>query len=404
MNLLNKSQKLKRENKMSSMYTNTGDSFTPISKSTTVVTDLESGVYTVVQPSMGPIYLERSETFALPKKRYGGIDDRKSRILNTFRSRDTNTGVLLVGNQGSGKTLLAHEVIDEAVNVDNIICLIIKQAITGPALDELLTHINQPAVVFIDEFEKIYDSDDQERMLSTMNGSHASKKLFILTCNNKYAINRHMLNRPGRIYYKYEYRGLEEGFVREYCEDNLTNKDLIDKVVFVGNLIDDFNFDCLKAIVEESNRYGEDLNTILSHLNIDYKNVSSSVKYVASIIGEDGVDLTDFFNEVSQDTSPLTGIEGQSLRNSKEFNLLWTKSYNEIREQRENSDEEFEDCIEDAMPKFMSDVREFQYTDLYGDDAIVVEAIQSDGTILCRTNIGLKMIFKKKMVTSEIVI
>lgn len=385
---------------MSSMYTNTGDSFTPISKSTTVVSDLESGVYTVIQPPMGPIYLERSETFPLPKKRYGGIDSRKNRILNTFRDRDANTGVLLVGNQGSGKTLLAHELIDEAVNVDKIICLIIKQAITGPALDDLLTHVNQPAVVFIDEFEKIYDRSDQESMLSTMNGSHASKKLFVLTCNDKYSINQHMINRPGRIYYKYEYRGLDENFVREYCDDVLLDKNITDKVVFVGNLIDDFNFDCLKAIVEESNRYGEDLNTILSNLNIDYKSQSTITKYVANLYDNKGSDLTSYFKEIYQETSPLTGIHGVSLRNSEEFRKLYEEKYNDISNQiEEDSDVE----VEDLMPDFLTLSYNLQYTDLY-NNSIVVESIMSDGSIRCRTDCGLTVIFKKKIETSEIVI
>jgi hypothetical protein len=64
-----------------------------------------------------------------------------------------------------------------------------------------------------------------------------------------------------------EFGGLDEQFIREYCEENLSNQEWTQKVVEVSRLFDVFNFDLLASIVEESNRYGEDPSTLTDLLN-----------------------------------------------------------------------------------------------------------------------------------------
>lgn len=97
--------------------------------------------------------------------------------------------------------------------------------------------------------------------------SSPSQKLFILTCNDKWRVNEHMRNRPGRIYYSITFDGLETAFIREYCEDNLKDKSHIDQIVTLSGFYSKFNFDMLKAIVEEMNRYGETPQDALELLN-----------------------------------------------------------------------------------------------------------------------------------------
>jgi len=81
--------------------------------------------------------------------------------------------------------------------------------------------------------------------------------LFVLTCNDKWRINQHMRNRPGRIFYMIDFGGLEHEFIVEYCQDTLINKQYIEKVCAIAALFEQFNFDMLKALVEEMNRYNE---------------------------------------------------------------------------------------------------------------------------------------------------
>ena len=77
-----------------------------------------------------------------------------------------------------------------------------------------------------------------------------------------------MRNRPGRIFYMIDYKGLDVNFIREYCEDNLKNKQHIDSIANISTIFDAFNFDMLKALVEEMNRYNETPQEALRMLNV----------------------------------------------------------------------------------------------------------------------------------------
>jgi hypothetical protein len=76
-----------------------------------------------------------------------------------------------------------------------------------------------------------------------------------------------MRNRPGRIYYMLDYTGLTQDFIIEYCEDNLKAKEHIDKICSIAMLFNQFNFDMLKALIEEMNRYNEAPEEALKMLN-----------------------------------------------------------------------------------------------------------------------------------------
>jgi hypothetical protein len=121
--------------------------------------------------------------------------------------------------------------------------------------------------VLFDEFEKVYDSQEQEAMLTLLDGVFPSKKLFVITCNDKWRVDSHMRNRPGRIYYMLDYKGLTHDFIIEYCEDNLKNKTYIERICSIASLFSQFNFDMLKALIEEMNRYDESPEEALKMLN-----------------------------------------------------------------------------------------------------------------------------------------
>jgi hypothetical protein len=76
-----------------------------------------------------------------------------------------------------------------------------------------------------------------------------------------------MRNRPGRIFYSLDFKGLEQDFIIEYCRDNLDNVDHIASVCRVAAMFDQFNFDMLKALVEEMNRYEETASEAMRMLN-----------------------------------------------------------------------------------------------------------------------------------------
>jgi hypothetical protein len=64
-----------------------------------------------------------------------------------------------------------------------------------------------------------------------------------------------------------DFEGLAEDFITEYCEENLNDKSKIVDICRLSSLFDQFNFDMLKALVEEVNRYNEDPRDVLKMLN-----------------------------------------------------------------------------------------------------------------------------------------
>lgn len=216
----------------------------------------------------GEWYLERIPDFSIPEKIYGNVLNRTDRIINTFQSRDSSTGVLLTGEKGSGKSLLAKNV---AVKLQEAgyPTIVVNSAFCGDAFNRVLQRIEQKCVVLFDEFEKVYSREAQESLLSLFDGFFDSKKLFVLTSNDTYKVIGPMKNRPGRLYYKIDYKNLPESTTREYCEENLHNTSYVGSVLQIVSMVSSFNFDMLKALVEEMNRYDESPAQALDILNIN---------------------------------------------------------------------------------------------------------------------------------------
>lgn len=249
------------------------------------------------------LYLEQVDEFNITGKLYGDVTRNAERILNTFDHRPNATGVMLSGEKGSGKTLLSKLITIEGAKL-GYPTVIINQPWKGDEFNTLIQTINQPAIVLFDEFEKVYDKDDQEEILTLLDGVFPSKKLFILTCNDKWRVDIHMRNRPGRIFYMLDFSGLDHDFIREYCTDNLNNQEYIETICKISSLFDQFNFDMLKALVEEMNRYNESPQDSMRMLNTKPE-FSDKGKFNVKI-EIDGVNLErDRLTETAWEGNPL---------------------------------------------------------------------------------------------------
>lgn len=291
-------------------FLKSGNTFSVSSKEAMDLHDtLPVGNYVVKQNPMNKqFYLEQIDNFEIKGKLYGNTTRHAERILNTFNDRGSSTGVMLTGEKGSGKTLLTKKISILAAG-QSIPTIVINAAWCGDPFNSFMQNIEQPCIVLFDEFEKVYDKEEQEAILTLLDGVYPSKKLFLLTCNDKWRVDQHMRNRPGRIFYMIDFKGLDSDFVREYCEDNLLNKNHIDSVCNISSVFNQFNFDMLKAIVEDMNRYNETAQEAMAILNAKPEFSSGARFDVQLQIAGLDVDVVHLGNR-SWEGNPLTeGIE-----------------------------------------------------------------------------------------------
>ena len=242
-----------------------------ISDNVNINDTLPLGTYYISFDPISGFYLSQTENIQLKTKIYGektGI--RTSRIINTFKDRVDNTGVLLSGIKGSGKSLQIKHISEVLRNEHGISSLIVNTNMPIDALTLFLNEITEPIVVILDEFEKTFEKmEEQKQFLTLLDGISFNKKLYLFSCNDVEKITEFMLARPSRIYYHYRYTTMDKEAVVGYCEDFLKNKKFIENIIaihdFMGNT---FNFDILQSLIQESNRYDESPLDIINILNI----------------------------------------------------------------------------------------------------------------------------------------
>jgi hypothetical protein len=274
-----------------------------------VLKELPVDTYTIKKDEMtNTLYLQSAPHMEIPSKIYGTPNTRVDRVCKTFFDRDKSTGILLSGDKGSGKTLLT-KMLSHKLRQSGISTIIVNEPFCGPIFNDLISNISSPAMVLFDEFEKVYDEEEQAALLTLLDGTIETKKLFVLT-TNKRQINEYLTNRPGRIYYSFSYGGISEEFIREYADDVLKNKGHIESLVSVSSVFSTFTFDMLSAIVEEMNRFDESAADAIVDLNMSMAN--ESVSYDIEIF-VDGLPMKNKFYPHTTNINPLFAPHGREI-------------------------------------------------------------------------------------------
>ena len=298
-----------------SYYMKSGNTFRIATKeSMDLHEQLPAGNYVVKMDPFDNFFIEQIEDFDTPSKLYGDTTRNTDRIINSFWNRDKSTGVMLVGEKGSGKTLLSKNICIELAK-QSVPTIVINAPWHGDKFNTLIQSIEQPCIVLFDEFEKVYNSEEQEALLTLLDGIYSSKKLFMLTSNDKWRVDQHMRNRPGRIFYMVNFTGLDADFIREYCVDNLKNQKHTETIVNIASVFSAFNFDMLKAMVEEMNRYNETPQEAMRILNVKAE-FDGGASYKMEILKGD---------RVADRTSPTTW-NGAPLSSKEICVSFWFKS------------------------------------------------------------------------------
>lgn len=231
---------------------------------------LEPGNYIVQFHKDIGYYLTRIDDFIIPKKLYGDVIKDTQMVISSHKRRNKKTGVALLGQKGFGKTLLAKNICIKR----NLPTIVVKSNIFDPSfIDWLEEKIDQPIVIFIDEFDKVFTNDKKDErniLLSLLDGVSSKNILWIVTTNET-SLPRFMESRPSRFLYKIKYDNLTEDTLVEICQDKLNPKyySSIPDFKIIASVYD-INMDNLIELIKEFNARAEEesLKEIMKTFNI----------------------------------------------------------------------------------------------------------------------------------------
>lgn len=233
-----------------------------------------SAVYVpVVDRFSDEVKLNISSKLQLPDKLYTPKSDGKfiDKVLNTYKGAERTVGVLLAGEKGTGKTVMAKEIAIKSglpiLNIDN--------SFRPTHLKNLFSKLEgMPMCVVFDEFDKLGENYDTDYILQVFDGIASSgKHLLLLTCNEVNEVNKYMLDRCGRVRYYREFKEMSPSMITEILNDRLNDKKevkaLTDFIVANFGLI---SFDNVVSFADEVNNYPKDtFEELFEDMNISSK-------------------------------------------------------------------------------------------------------------------------------------
>lgn len=213
------------------------------------------GIYTVHHHRMMGFYEKPLEPeFNFPYKLYGKDAAIVNRVVAAADHFTGNLGVLLNGLRGTGKTVTAKLISNELIK-RGLPVLLISQQFEDASIVDHIAEIDQPLVIFIDEFEKIYDYHDHT-LLSLMDGvmSGGHQRVFLLT-TNELTVNQNLMDRPSRIRYVVNYKDLDVKVIEEIVDDLLQFPEFRAATLEYFSTRSALSIDVIKAVVSEVNLF-----------------------------------------------------------------------------------------------------------------------------------------------------
>lgn len=210
--------------------------------------ELEKGIYLLQRnPQTGEMFLKPWKTeYEFGYKIYGLEQGFITRVVKTFELRADGVGVMLTGLKGTGKTVTAKLI----ANAVKLPVIVVTEIFRG--LEEWLSQISQPVVLFFDELEKMEGRSGD--LLTLMDGGlSGGVKRMILATTNELRINSNFLSRPSRFRYVKKFENLSKEVVEEIVDDLLVVQELRGEVIEYVSSLELVTVDLVKAVVEEVN-------------------------------------------------------------------------------------------------------------------------------------------------------
>lgn len=252
------------------------------------------------------------------------------RVRNVYTQSGKQLGILLHGLSGMGKSMLAKQLCMEMVTKCQM-PVIIFDFNSAEHIADILKQVNQPSVIFLDEFEKMFANDDvhskpyqeQNELLSILDGTNVSKHIFLFTANEKTEISPHMFNRPSRIRYHFRFDRVPKEIAHEIIERDYIPVDNNNVAVLklLTDMINGLSYDMLFECIKECNLYpNENPMELVTDLSLEISDVSLENYDVMFKLGDKVYDLEDFEEVIGErvidNVTYKLGLEDQNVKRS----------------------------------------------------------------------------------------
>ena len=237
-------------------------------------------------------YLKENGNLNMPKRIYEIEEDTKfiDRVLLFHNSEynNGNTGVLLAGDKGTGKSMLAKRIALKS----NLPIIIVDSSYPLWQITKFFKKVKTETCIIFDEIEKNPRTWPSEDLLTFLDGiQETGKKIVIMTCNKTEGLDENLFDRCSRIRYYRKYKAnANEIFIKEMIEDKgLTpNQPLVD---FIKRFTVK-SFDNINSFLDEYKLYLETTDT-----NFMLEDVAN----IMNISLEDELEKNDLKNNIGND-------------------------------------------------------------------------------------------------------
>jgi ATPase family protein associated with various cellular activities (AAA) len=233
------------------------------------INNLSPIVYEAHLTIAGPCLMTVGDKLPLPKTVYNTEKGFIDIVMKGWDNSRGNMGVLMYGPGGTGKSITAKLLARRA----GLPVILISS--NWSSLPTFLSKIPQEVIIMMDEAEKTirWDKGEGDGFLTLMDGMlNGNRKLFILTCNEK-TVSPHLLDRPGRIKYLKEFKGLHPRVVEEIIKSELTRPEYKDALMTWFRSILKPSMDSLRSMINEINIQDLGPTTLGEIFNVETKEV-----------------------------------------------------------------------------------------------------------------------------------
>lgn len=215
-----------------------------------------------IDPFEQPYLTEITEKFELPSKVFQTERAFIDRVKKSWANTQGNMGLLLNGVKGTGKSITS-KIISNEMGLP-----VILVSFKHRSLVSFINEIQQDVIIFIDEYDKIFDRYDNS-LLSVMDGVMNTKHriMFLLTSNEMY-LDKNMLQRPSRIRYVKTYSDLDINTIIEVVDSSLQYPEFREATIKFISRLGIITIDLVKSIVQEVNIHQEEPEKFKDVFNI----------------------------------------------------------------------------------------------------------------------------------------